>query len=424
MGSPMQPQAPPAPTSPPSLQPGAPPRRIAWLAFLIAALSPPAASAQVTPDPDPGTGTSPTGLTKGDFEIRLLEKDGDEYKYFNDTVYETFFNRARCLCDAPVRVQVNLTTAALSKVRTGTRAEFRMRAGDQTCVCTGANCANLNCKDLGVARDLATLVKGPLTFDTTVRTLFEAGRPSGASGNICDRDEMQNLWLWMDSDDAGADTELTDVSFPIRLDGVPPGTPTGLRVSPGNEALEVSWDALSYLDDLQGYIIFCSRGGDLPVFKAGTFSPEYTTPAGLCPGDAVQSALSDSSQDDSPSEGTRGPAPAGIAALDPAFVCSDILTSGGPRRIYQLQNGIPYAVGISSVDKRGNASAISEVVLQEPIPTRDFYKSYKEAGGSAEGGFCTVGGDLHGGGRRSPALALAVLGPLFLLALRRSRRRR
>jgi hypothetical protein len=404
-----------------------PPRRFAWIGCLVAAtLLPVTAGAQVIdPDPTGGTGTSPTGLTKADFEIQLLEKDGDSWKYFNQTVYDTFFNRARCQCDAPVRVQVRLTQAGRQKVGPGARAEFRMKAGDQTCVCTGANCANLNCADIGAPRDLATLASGPIAFDTTVRELFRAGRTSDSSVGPCNRDEMQNLWLWMDSDDAGADTELTDVSFPIRLDGTPPAAPTGLRVSPGNEALEVSWDSLPYLDDLQGYIVFCSRGGDLPVFTRGTFTPLYTAPITLCP-DMPQSALTDTSDVayDTVSEGTRGPAPLGIATLNPDYVCSDIITSGGgPKRIYQLQNGIPYAVGIVSVDKRGNASAIEEVVLQAPIPTRDFYKSYREAGGDAEGGFCSVARPGRGSPGMALAFALTIFGPLLVLGLRRARRR-
>jgi hypothetical protein len=382
-------------------------------------------------DPTGTGGSSPTGLTKADFDIQLMQKDGNTWKYFNKTVYDTFFNRARCQCDEPVRVVVRLATTSVGKVGVGARAEFRLRAGDATCVCTGANCANLNCKDLDTPRDLAALVTGGLTFDTTVRAVFEAGRPAGATGDICNRDEMQNLWLWMDSDDAGADTELTDVSYPLRLDGLPPAVPSGVKVTPGNEALSVTWDPLPYLDDLQGYVVFCSREGVKAVFP-GAFKPEYNTPAALCPGRvlgaltataaATTTTADPAALDDSAADNVmRGPAPGPIAALDPQFACSDILTSRGERRLYQLQNGIPYAVGVASIDKRGNASPIEEVVLQTPIPTRDFYNSYRKEGGTAEGGFCAV---ASAGGRPAPWLAAALLAPLLALLLRRTRRPR
>jgi hypothetical protein len=405
------------------------------LALMAAALvwADPATAQDDINDPNGTGGTSPTGLTKADFEIQLMQKNGDTWEYLNKTTEDLFFNRARCLCDEPVRVVVRLLPASRAKVNVGKRAEFRLRAGDPTCVCTGANCANLNCKDLDTPRDLATLVNSGLTFDTTVGAVFEAGRPAGATGEVCNRDEMQNLWLWMDSDDAGADTELTDASYPLRLDGVPPAVPGGLKVTPGNEALSVSWDALPYLDDLQGYIVFCSREGDKVVFP-GAFKPEFTTPSGLCPGrtqsrlTAVTTAPLLLTADDDPaledsatSAGTRGPAPAPIAALDPQYACSDILPSGEKRRLFQLQNGIPYAVGVASLDKRGNASPIEEVVLQTPIPTRDFYNSYRKEGGLAQGGFCAV---ARGPGREAPWLPAALLAPLIALLLRRTRRPR
>ncbi len=374
------------------------------------------------PDPVTGTGTTPTGLTKDDFEdLRLWSLDGDEWVPFNNTIYETFFNRANCLCNAPLRIQLLLKASARAKVTRGARADIVLRAGDQTCVCTGANCANLNCKDLGPVKDLNGLINGGLTFDTTVREVFEAGRPATATGNVCDRDEMQNLWVWMDSDDAGRDTELTDFSKAIELDGVPPPAPSGLRVTPGNDALELAWDPLDYLDDFQGYIVFCSRGENLPVFP-GAFSPLYYTPAGVCPGQTTAGATTGGGAvaQEQPTGGSSGPAPVGLATLDPQFVCSKIITAESRLRLFQLQNGIPYAVAVASVDKRGNASVIDSAVLQVPIPTRDFYRSYREGGGSAEGGFCAIATTR---GAREPWLALVVILPLAALAIRRARRR-
>jgi hypothetical protein len=61
------------------------------------------------------------------------------------------------------------------------------------------------------------------------------------------------------------------------------------------------------------------------------------------------------------------------------------------------------------------------VVLQTPIPTRDFYNSYRKEGGTAEGGFCAV---ASAGGRPAPWLAAALLAPLLALLLRRTRRPR
>jgi hypothetical protein len=72
---------------------------------------------------------------------------------------------------------------------------------------------------------------------------------------------------------------------------------------------------------------------------------------------------------------------------------------------------------VAAVDNSGNPSAITSAVLQTPIPTRDFYRGYREAGGQAEGGFCAYGRGHPG------AAGGAVVGVALALAARRKRRR-
>jgi len=51
------------------------------------------------------------------------------------------------------------------------------------------------------------------------------------------------------------------------------------------------------------------------------------------------------------------PAPSSFQNLDPNELCSDLLpTTQSSARIGILQNGIPYTVGVASVDTSGNAS--------------------------------------------------------------------
>ncbi len=406
----------------------------AGAALLAALLLPGTTPAQTYPDPTGGTGgtggtgTGANGLTKADFQIHYQSKVDGDWRDISPPDVELFFNRARCLCDQPFRVQLNLLTTGITKARAIRRAEIRLLAGDQTCVCTGAGCGDKHCDQIDSSRDINSLLTGGVTFDTTVRAIFRGGKIRSADDlSACNRDEMQNLWFWMDvADDATADTVTTDINFPLRLDGVPPAVPAGLIATPGNEALQLEWAPLPYLDDLQGYIVFCARNGDIPVFP-GMHKPNYTAPASLCSGNAVAALAATPTPappaptDDVLADGpvlSRGPAPTQIRAHDPLFACSDIITGAAQTRLYQLQNGIPYVVGVASVDKRGNASPIEEVVMQSPIPTRDFYRSYRDAGGSAEGGFCAIAP------RRAPAhgLTLLVLAPLAALLVRRRRR--
>jgi hypothetical protein len=388
-----------------------------WVSISLALLLlPSVARAQLPPDPT-GTGNAgAAGLTKADFLFTLYQQVGDEWREFNQTEADTFFNRARCLCNQPVRVRVTLTQQGIIKARMITRGDVALWAGDQTCVCTGATCANKHCNQIDTTRDLNALVTGGVTFDTTARAIFQGGQTITGPEDLgpCNRDEMQNLWVLMDvANDASADTVLTDVNTAIRLDGVPPASPLGLRVTPGNEALEVNWEQLPYLDDLQGYIVFCARNGDIPVFP-GAFTPQYSTTTSVCGVPAPQPLTADVDG------GGRGVAPERIRVLEPLYACSDIITSATTStRLYQLQNGIPYVVGVASVDKRGNASPIEEVIVQAPIPTRDFYRSYREAGGTAEGGFCALAAPGSSSGR---ALALLLVLPGLVLLVRRRRR--
>jgi len=130
-------------------------------AALLATLLLPAASpAQTYPDPNTGTGTGGTagtganGLTKADFQIHYQSKIEGEWRDLSPTDQDLFFNRARCLCDQPMRIQVNLLTTGVTKARAIRRADVKLLAGDQTCVCTGASCATRHCEQMGATKDI------------------------------------------------------------------------------------------------------------------------------------------------------------------------------------------------------------------------------------------------------------------------------
>ena len=84
-----------------------------------------------------------------------------------------------------------------------------------------------------------------------------------------------------------------------------------------------------------------------------------------------------------------------------------------------LTNGIEYTVGVSGYDTIGNAGKMSDPACATPVPIDDFYKLYRQAGGIAGGGYCSV--DEPGvGGTMFGASALAIALGLFIR--RRNRR--
>ena len=426
-------------------------RTAIWTLCTLLLLAPVAARAQPT-----GTTTTATdslGLTKADFAdlafMRKEKQDDGSFKwvFMNKTTFDTFFNRKRCECDEEVQVRVTLLPASRKKIATKT-GKVNLRAGDNTCVCQTAMCPAVSTcpEEFTKYQDLSGLANGNLDFTFKVRDLFASGRTATTdTAAMCDRDDNQNLWLWIDGPDSDSSSDITDDSVQIKLDGVPPPSPTGLSVVGGEEALQVSWNEIAHLPDMQGYQVLCSRGGNAAPF-ANPPSARYETSSSC----TVTSSTGDSGADGGTSDagttsatgalvtaagettqesfalvmpGQRGAPPPALAKLDPHFVCSDLLTGTTQTRLYQLENGVPYVVGVVAIDLRGNPSKLTEVVLQTPVQTRDFYSGYRKDGGAAEGGYCAL--VPHSGDLRAARTTWALLGlGLLVLGVRRRRRTR
>jgi len=61
-----------------------------------------------------------------------------------------------------------------------------------------------------------------------------------------------------------------------------------------------------------------------------------------------------------------------------------------------LLNGETYYVRVGAVDSAANESALSDELSAEPIPTIDFWETYKAAGGTDPGGFCFIATAAYG----------------------------
>jgi hypothetical protein len=434
-----------------AMPPSSPRLSAALIAPLALALAVTAAPAHAQTGGTTGTVETTTALAKEDFQFRF-ERPGsraNQWLVMNETDLMYFFNRARCECKAKVRLRIDLTASGVNKLRTRAASKGDLR------VYIGANCATTQarnpppvCNQIARTDRLDELVNGPLYAETTVDQLFSTvanTTDGGVSAVTCSNEGSQTFTLWLDND-LDNNPDLVDGAAPsvgITFDGKAPPVPRMRELVGGNEALQVSWDSLGAEPGFQGYIVFCARDGDKAVFP-GHYRPAYDTAAGMCPDPAMsQGALqvddadggagtdagSDAAAGTDAGGGTgttttqqRGLAPAPLRALDPAYACSDLMTTGTKRRIYRLQNGIPYLVGVASVDKHGNASPIEEVLMAQPVPTRDFYRSYRDQGGLAEGGFCSlVGAGVH---TTVPWLAGAVAAAGLALVVRRLRRRR
>jgi hypothetical protein len=403
----------------------------------------PAARAQLNPTnptQPPTTSTDTTGLnlTKEDFLLRLQRPQGKGFVYMTQTESALFFNRARCQCQAPFRLLVDLTAAGRKKLSTYRQdsAIYKIRVGNAQCVASDNRPTTAHCEDFPRAGDgsvtaqkLTGLVRNTLAVDLTVDRMYAsatAAADGGAPQIQCDRDFKQTVWVWVDTN-GDSIPDLGDASAPsiaLDLDGAGPPPPGEVKVRGGQEALEVSWKALESATDFDGYLVFCARAGVLPVFNPSPFKSQYyQTPLSVCPDGVAGGLVRPLTQELTAEEGTSVPVPAPLRQLDPAFLCADRLTSQTKARIFTLQNQVPYVVGVASVDKKGNASSITSAFLQSPVPTVDFYRGYRNDGGEAEGGFCALAPGRYAGRHRAAALG-TIAGGLTFALLRRLRRTR
>jgi hypothetical protein len=83
--------------------------------------------------------------------------------------------------------------------------------------------------------------------------------------------------------------------------------------------------------------------------------------------------------------------PAGIANLEPAFLCAEELapTATG-MRITGLANDVDYQIALLAIDKFGNARGTYFTSYVRPIPATDFWEDLHEQGSDVEGGFCLI----------------------------------
>ncbi len=427
-------------------------RRLTLILSCAAAVAhPPPADAQTT------TGTTATDaaiFTKDDFLLRIWQLDSKKVPQpLSATEQMYFFNRARCECDVPLEITVEYTASGQVKKNQLTQeGTAQLYLGETNCLAADpTTLTNARCAPLGTVIPLTNLGRDRVRISTTVKALFTTrggnATTDTTTGKECVSEFVQKIWLGVyatrkSTPDLTADTAP---QLPFNLDGRAPSAPTAIQATPGNEALQVSWKAVTGVPDLLGYLVFCSRGDKLPVFKPSYYKDQFRSQASQCgpsstvgktaadagttdavaaadngavdaanavptpdaaardrdaaagtstsvatdaeiaPGDAGASGFNDISR------GTLLIAPDPFKALNPDFLCSGLLTAQTNARIYTLQNDIPYLMGVSAVDKRGNASPITEVVLQRPVPSRDFYRAYRAEGGSAAGGYCSIG---------------------------------
>jgi hypothetical protein len=376
-----------------------------------------------------GTGgiVTVSALTKADFTIYLqYELSKDNWVQMNTTEQSFYFNRARCECiddqtdyTGYFRIAIQPAQTTADKIRQLLNQNMvgsgvaRLYVGSNVANCLTPSPATAAtfpsfCLNLLNPNDPNTGIDGGMaTFGGTSRVwysppipvawLFNASQYPVCSGSACNdtssctsASSTVTIYFWAQTSSQQT-PDMPDSTLNVNLVGQSSFVPDNVSVEPGNEALTVSWGWPGGISpagnaSFLGVQIFCVRGENYAV-KPGAYSPAYMTAASTC-------------KDVAP------PASTGIDALDPDYLCSGLLPpTSNSFRITGLQNGIPYGVGVAAIDKYKNASVITYLKYDSPIPTVDFYTEYKNLGGAAQGGYCAVATS----GRAPGLLAVAGL---------------
>lgn len=268
------------------------------------------------------------------------------------------------------------------------------------------------------SRDIATRnIGGQMEGKGTEADCSPGDLTSGGMG-------LKLYFLLVNGDQLGGSAAVFDTG----IDLVGPRAPEPVKTTAGEGKLIVEWE-LTDAEDWQGYRLYCATADDIGstagVGAGGeTTSPEPVAGAGGAAGQST-TATSGAANPELPSGTAGSPAAAcGSGALvpgelpDKAYLCGSgtgrISTKGTATG---LANGVEYAVGVAGIDLLGNPGPLSDLACGTPQLVTTFYESYREAGGTAGGGFCAFG--------RTPSpWSWALVGATTVLGLRRRRRPR
>jgi hypothetical protein len=297
-------------------------------------------------------------------------------------------NRENCLENEQITFQL--------KVNGSPGTSYRLGAWTGSGCETETNRVGVNATCRRVGDDMAYQLNSPLTL--TVQQIVagvnltgsatadagtgEGGASSGGEG-VCDGSAQPvgfTLHFLLVNSNGQSPAGYTFPKWDAEFDLQGPEPPRGVRAGIGENRLVISWSLPDDTTDMDGYYFFCDPppGTGTPVADGGTAS-------------------------------------CGSPVVSDATACGKALggnVSSGETSA--LTNGVSYAVAVAGRDTFFNYGELSDPACEQPEPVTGFFEAYREAGGKAGGGFCSIGA-----GRSS---ALGALGALALLGLALRRR--
>lgn len=368
------------------------------------ALLPAIASAQ-----SDGTGTAPIKI-----EFGYTDTDGDFTPVTRDIDQKDYMNAARCQCGAempdadtgagPGTFQVRLTyDPNLGTLDPGERAELTVGSR-----CDDTDSSERNCEPIQTIDDPLNALRAPDIYNVQLDRFMFPDDASSDSVDICPATTGERGVYVLFDNNADGDFEKQTVKT-YAFDTQPPPLPVTPTASPAEGAVQLRWSAPSAnQSDVQYYQALCARADGTPAFATPTDEALYDTAPDLC-GSSVgvpiasggstgtdagtpvaDAGVVDANTGGASDGGFRATAlPAGLTALDPAYICGTAGESALSLRINGLENGQAYYVVLLSIDDARNVAA-QDMGTVTPEQVTDFWEDYHNQGGNAEGGVCLV----------------------------------
>ena len=223
-----------------------------------------------------------------------------------------------------------------------------------------------------------------------------------------------------DADGSAVFTPVTPQQA-IVVDTVGPQAPTSGGIEVGDTLLKVHWNPSADISDTYGFRLFCDpppgkQPGAGPQPEGGTTSPPQT----CTPGPTVDASTDDGSASDGSADGGQlvdsgivtvdsglvcttpdaGAATCGTnvlqngvngSSIDGYYVCADVGDKSATQTVVTgLTDNVVYTFAVSGEDASGNAGPTAIIDCKSPQPINDFWDTYRNDGGLAGGGFCTL----------------------------------
>jgi hypothetical protein len=371
-----------------------------------------------------------------------------------DQIIVNFISRSDCLQDDAFNFPLSISADGI-----GTQLEVWAAIGSTDCtdpVLRGGmnpQCVKVYSAPASMALQTATIRMQDIALVEKVGTTdVQADVQNKGTAAACDKtsgtagDQITLFFLLVSSN-----TVQGKFLWPTTIDLLGPAPPTGVVGEGASTFIKLSW-TINPDQDVKGYRFFCDPTPGA-VSDAALDAPTVSADASTASCPDASAGAADASDDAADADDG---ADAGSSAVSDAGACSTsdaatAVTCGGNKGAFFVPNTLPsldvqnrflcgevagnattsgkvegfssyqtVAVTVASFDQLKNVGQFAPVSCATTEPVYDFIDRYRQAGGTAGGGFCSMTTRPGGHGHREFLYGSLVLG--IMLGLRRRRR--